>query len=50
VANVFLGTPVWLSAAHLGTAAAVLATLVTATHRAAALAPGAPRLVAAVAP
>lgn len=37
VCNVFLGTPVWLSAAHLGNAAAILAILVTTTFRIAAL-------------
>lgn len=37
VLNVLLGTPVWLSAAHLATAAALLAILVMTTYRVAAL-------------
>ena len=37
VLNVLLGTPVWLSAAHLATAAALLAMLVMTTFRVAAL-------------
>jgi len=37
VFNVFLGAPAWLSAAHLATAAALLALLVTLTFRAALL-------------
>ena len=37
VFNVFLGTPAWLSAAHLATAAALLALLVTLAFRAALL-------------
>ncbi len=49
VCNVLLGTPAWLSAAHLATATAILATLVTATFRLTASAPGAPRLEGAVA-
>jgi cytochrome c oxidase assembly protein subunit 15 len=47
VCNVFLGTPPWLSAAHLGNAAAILALLVTVTFRIAALPAGVPRLVPA---
>src|SRR5262249_15602158 len=35
VCNVFLGTPVWLSAAHLGTAVALFGVLITTTFRAA---------------
>jgi heme A synthase len=31
--NVMIGTPPWLSAAHLANAAAILAVLVTTTHR-----------------
>jgi cytochrome c oxidase assembly protein subunit 15 len=37
VCNVFLGAPVWLSAAHLANATALLAMLVTVTYRIAAL-------------
>jgi cytochrome c oxidase assembly protein subunit 15 len=37
VSNVFLGTPVWLSALHLANAAAILAMLVTITYRVASL-------------
>jgi cytochrome c oxidase assembly protein subunit 15 len=37
VCNVFLATPVWLSAAHLATAEAILGVLVTVTFRAAML-------------
>jgi heme A synthase len=37
VCNVFLGTPPWLSAAHLATAVTLLATLVSLTFRAASL-------------
>jgi cytochrome c oxidase assembly protein subunit 15 len=37
VCNVFLGTPVWLSAAHLGNAVTILAVLVTATYHVATL-------------
>jgi heme a synthase len=41
VGNVFLGTPPWLSALHLGTATAIISVMVTLTHRAATLpAPG----------
>ncbi len=40
VSNVLLATPVWLSAAHLGTATAILAVLLIATFRLAGLAPG----------
>jgi len=36
VSNVFLGAPVWLSAAHLATAAAILALSVAGTYRVAA--------------
>jgi heme A synthase len=49
VTNVFLGTPVWLSAAHLATAAAILAIMVTLTFRAAQLPAGARRPLAAAA-
>jgi heme A synthase len=44
VCNVFLGAPVWLSAAHLGNAAAILAVLATVTYRIAALPATAARL------
>jgi len=37
VSNVYLGTPVWLSAAHLATATALLGVLLAATMRIAAL-------------
>ena len=37
VCNVYLGTPVWLSAAHLATAVALLALLTVATFRVAAM-------------
>jgi len=47
VSNVLLGTPPWASALHLANAAALLATLVTTTYRAAA--PAALPLRAAVA-
>ncbi|HYM81323.1 MAG TPA: COX15/CtaA family protein [Candidatus Limnocylindria bacterium] len=47
VCNVFLGTPVWLSAAHLANAAAILAVLVTVTYRIAALPAAATRLMPA---
>ena len=47
VLNVLLGTPVWLSAAHLATAAALLAMLVTTTYRVAALPAGAVKLTPA---
>jgi cytochrome c oxidase assembly protein subunit 15 len=47
VGNVFLGTPPWLSALHLGTAAAILAVMVTLTHRAAILPAAEPALVMA---
>jgi len=50
VCNVFLATPVWLSALHLATAVTILALLVTATFRAAALPATATGLVAATAP
>jgi cytochrome c oxidase assembly protein subunit 15 len=33
VTNVWLGIPVWVSAAHLGVATALIGTLVTATHQ-----------------
>lgn len=49
VCNVFLGTPVWLSAAHLGNAAAILAILVTVTFRIAVL-PAASGRTASAAP
>lgn len=49
ITNVLLGTPVWLSAAHLATASAILAMLVTGTFRAASLPARAARLVVAVA-
>jgi cytochrome c oxidase assembly protein subunit 15 len=49
VTNVFLGTPVWLSAAHLATAAAILAIMVTLTFRAAQLPADARRPLAAAA-
>jgi heme A synthase len=48
ICNVLLGTPVWLSAAHLATAAALLAMLVITTFRVATL-PASTGLVAAVA-
>jgi cytochrome c oxidase assembly protein subunit 15 len=35
VSNVLLATPAWLSALHLANAAALLATLITTTYRAA---------------
>lgn len=46
VCNVFLGAPVWLSAVHLGTAAAILAIAVAGTYRVASIpaAPAAPEL------
>lgn len=49
VCNVFLGTPVWLSAMHLATAAALIALMVTLSLRAARLpaAESVPSLVAA---
>jgi len=47
VCNVFLGTPPWLSAAHLANAAAILAVLVTVTFRIAMLPARASRLVPA---
>jgi cytochrome c oxidase assembly protein subunit 15 len=37
VSNVLLGTPVWLSAAHLATATAILALAVTGTYRVASI-------------
>lgn len=37
VSNVLLGTPVWLSAAHLATATAILALAVVGTHRVASI-------------
>ncbi len=37
VSNVFLGTPVWLSAVHLATAAAILALAVVGTYRVASI-------------
>lgn len=42
VCNVFLGTPAWLSAAHLATAVAVFAVLIATTFRVAALPAPAP--------
>lgn len=48
VLNVFLGVPVWLSAAHLGTATALLGVTVALAHRAALL-PARAAAVAAVA-
>lgn len=50
VSNVLLGTPPWLSAAHLATAAAMLALLVLTTYRVASLPAREARLVAAPAP
>lgn len=50
VCNVLLGTPVWLSAAHLATAAALLALLVITTFRVATLPATRAGLVAAEAP
>jgi len=47
VANVLLGTPPWLSALHLANAAAILATLVTATFRVAGMPAGAGRVALA---
>lgn len=44
VCNVLLGTPVWLSAVHLGTAAAILAVMVVTLFRAFRLPSRAPRL------
>ncbi|MBI5711152.1 MAG: COX15/CtaA family protein [Candidatus Eisenbacteria bacterium] len=49
ITSVFLGTPVWLSAAHLATAAAILAMLVATTFRVAGLGAGAARLATAAA-
>ena len=49
IMNVLLGTPWWLSAAHLATATAILALLVTATCRSAML-PVSERMLAAAAP
>jgi len=46
VCNVFLGTPVWLSAMHLATAAAILALMVTLTFRASLLSASEPRSAA----
>jgi cytochrome c oxidase assembly protein subunit 15 len=43
VSNVFLATPVWLSAAHLATAETIIGVLVTVTFRAAMLPARAPR-------
>ncbi len=42
VCNVFLGVPVWLSAAHLATAVAILAVLIATTFRVASLPAPAP--------
>jgi cytochrome c oxidase assembly protein subunit 15 len=47
VCNVLLGTPPWISALHIATAAALLAMLVTVTYRVATAVAPAPRLVAA---
>ncbi|OGF13688.1 MAG: hypothetical protein A2W00_03420 [Candidatus Eisenbacteria bacterium RBG_16_71_46] len=47
VCNVLLGTPPWLSAAHIATAAAILAVMVTVTLRAAALPAAVARLATA---
>ena len=46
VTNVLLGIPVWVSALHLGNAAAILALLLVATLRAASARAGAPALAA----
>lgn len=45
VCNVLLGTPVWLSAVHLGTAAAILGVMVVTLFRALRLPAQAPRLM-----
>lgn len=50
VANVLLRTPPWLSAVHLADAAAILATLVTATFRVARMPAGAGRVALATSP
>jgi len=50
VANVLLRTPPWLSALHLANAAAILATLVTATFRVARMPAGARRVALATSP
>ncbi len=47
VSNVLLGTPPWVSALHIATAAALLATMVTLTYRVATAPVPAPRLITA---
>ena len=49
VANVLMGIPVWVSALHLGNAAAIMAVMLIATLRVAALPAEAPRLAGMVA-
>jgi cytochrome c oxidase assembly protein subunit 15 len=50
VCNVLLGTPAWLSALHLATAATMLGMLVIVTYRVASLPASEPRLVPEAAP
>jgi heme A synthase len=50
VSNVFLGAPPWLSALHLATATAILAVMLTLTHRVATMAATQPDLVLAANP
>ena len=50
VCNVLLGTPAWISALHIATAAALLGLLIVVTYRVALLPVSEPRLVAVPAP